>query len=253
MDPLHKQTQSNDKTLSDKELYYRSLEPQQPLVLLVGPPLSGKSQVSGVLTHYFENLSHVSLSHEIRSFLRREVTLIPAISEPKREKYLSYLSAMNEGVLIPDEKFVFERVLECLKQHPRGIVLDGFPRNEAQVRLLEKLTTNWKTTPVVFSVDFDHDNLTEVNRRLLKRINESSQSGEVRLDDSWAIITENRIPNYEQHTKPILPILERLVGPDNFRYISSAVGNRDPKDVEREAVSSVKGLGKAFFQPKKRQ
>ncbi len=177
---------------------FKSLEPQQRLFLLVGPPLSGKSLAGGFIAHTYENLPHRIFSDMIRDYLNDELNFV---SGPRKQQYESYLRKMNRGVLLPDE-FINEFVQKVLENNPRGIVLDGYPRTVAQAEFLLELTKDWKQKPFVLELDYDFKDELELSTRLSKRTYDAQKAGRIRLDDTEEVI-KVRLGFYESLTKPL--------------------------------------------------
>jgi adenylate kinase len=100
----------------------------RPLViLLMGPPGSGKGTHAGPLSQHL-NLPHISTGDLFREHIRTQT--------PLGQKAKSY---MNKGNLVPDElvlDMLFERVAKPDCQ--QGYILDGFPRTLGQAKILDE-------------------------------------------------------------------------------------------------------------------
>jgi adenylate kinase len=100
----------------------------QPLVvILLGPPGSGKGTQAKLLAKDFE-IPQISTGDLFREHI--------AVSSPIGQKAKGYIQA---GQLVPDEvvlEMLFDRIVrpDCKK----GYLLDGFPRNVSQADKLEK-------------------------------------------------------------------------------------------------------------------
>ncbi len=111
---------------------------------------------------------------------------------------------MDRGDLVPDAVVVgiiSDRIdqPDCRK----GFILDGFPRNEAQARALDKmLVQKGQKLDLVIEVQVDEKILFD---RIRNRAAESaSATGSVRADDNEEIL-RNRLEVYHAQTAPLLP------------------------------------------------
>ena len=102
------------------------------VIVLFGPPTSGKGTQARLLSKKL-NLKHFSTGDA----LRREMSLKTEIGR-KIEK------VVNKGELISDTLItqVLKHVLEIENALEEGFILDGFPRTEKQVYLLEEVLEN---------------------------------------------------------------------------------------------------------------
>ena len=97
-------------------------------IILLGPPGAGK----GTMAEYIENgfnLDHISTGDMLREEIKKGSEL-----GKSAEKY------MNKGELVPDKVIlgmIEMRLKEKAARH--GIMLDGFPRNLAQAKALDKI------------------------------------------------------------------------------------------------------------------
>ena len=97
-------------------------------IILLGPPGAGK----GTMAEYIENgfnLDHISTGDMLREEIKKGSEL-----GTSAEKY------MNKGELVPDKVIlgmIEMRLKEKAARH--GIMLDGFPRNLAQAKALDKI------------------------------------------------------------------------------------------------------------------
>ncbi len=157
------------------------------LLILVGPPGSGKGTQSKRLASHF-GIPHLSTGDILRQAIRDKTTLGHQV-EP----------IMNRGDLVPDELMVgviVERI-----QHDdcaRGFLLDGFPRTIAQASAFdETLAAHNTSVSNVIELQVDRD---ELIRRLTSR--QCEEHGQ-RPDDNQDAIP-HRLRIYAEQTIPIL-------------------------------------------------
>ncbi|MCM8814868.1 MAG: nucleoside monophosphate kinase [Candidatus Omnitrophica bacterium] len=98
------------------------------VVILFGPPGIGKGTVGNILSKKW-NMPLISMGDLLRDNVKNATS-----AGLKAEAY------MRKGELVPDD-VVFEALSERIKQQDAtdGILLDGFPRNINQARMLESL------------------------------------------------------------------------------------------------------------------
>ena len=108
-----------------------AIQPPTYIVLLGGPG-AGKGTLAAELTPAL-GLTHLSTGN----LFRREIaqgTALGKVIEP----------IMNAGGLVPDEITLAVMTEELSrKRNWRGAVIDGFPRTDAQARLLDDLFASW--------------------------------------------------------------------------------------------------------------
>ena len=153
-------------------------------LVLLGPPGAGKGTQAVALCKA-KGLLHLSTGDLLRA-------AVAAGTEVGRRAK----SFMDKGELVPDE-VVFALLREKLHgpEASRGFLLDGFPRNVAQARTLEKeLGARGLTRVVHLRLDDE-----EVVQRLKKR---------GRPDDTEPVI-RNRLKVYRAETQPLIQLYER--------------------------------------------
>jgi adenylate kinase len=200
------------------------------IVVLFGPPGSGKGTQGALITRDFD-LAHVSTGDMLRaeagtgSELGREVAPL-----------------MAAGKLVPDDLIV-RVIAERLNRADFGVglVLDGFPRTVAQARALDTmLASRQRGVGLVLSLAVPVDDLVE---RLLGRAREQG-----RTDDTAEVIRE-RMLEYERKTAPVL---------DHYRAAGCRVANVDGvgtvEEVRRRVRAEVAGAlgGAPCRQPQRR-
>ena len=130
-------------------------------ILLLGPPGAGKGTQAKVLSKSL-NIPIISMGDMLREIIKHD--------EELKEKVFPYMSS---GKLVPDEivgEILKKRVLK--KDCENGFILDGYPRNKEQAKLLEML--NIKIDNVVEISVGDEEILKRLtNRRVCEKCGET--------------------------------------------------------------------------------
>jgi adenylate kinase len=178
------------------------------IVVLVGPPGSGKGTQAKVITQRL-GIPHLSTGDMLRA-ARKAGTL-----EPK------YVDIMNGGGLLPDEAvigLIARRTQDADCQ--KGFLLDGFPRTVAQAEALEgTLRERDQGVDVAVLVDVPRSLIEEriVNRRTDKRTgqiyhlvyNPPPQGADLEhREDDRPEAVKRRLDAYEAETAALLPFYE---------------------------------------------
>ncbi|MBU0741570.1 nucleoside monophosphate kinase [bacterium] len=92
-------------------------------IIIIGPQASGKgTQAAKLAAHY--GIFHFSTGDALRAEVKSGSELGRELSE-----------VMNAGKLVSDE-LIFDIVKKAYREHPGGILLDGYPRTVAQAELV---------------------------------------------------------------------------------------------------------------------
>ena len=120
-------------------------------IVLLGPPGSGKGTQAHIICEKY-NLPHISTGDIFRANIANQTEL--------GKKAKAY---MDQGSLVPDE-LTISIVVDRLQQPDceKGFVFDGFPRNLAQAKELDKMVTLDKAIMI-------HLDDEEIINRLSKR------------------------------------------------------------------------------------
>lgn len=118
-------------------------------ILLIGIQGCGKGTQAKLLENNF-GWKHITTGNLLRESV-----------EKKTELGLAAKKFMDEGELVPD-KYIFQIVEEALSNSPKGVILDGFPRNMKQLKYLEK---NFKIDKVVLLELSDEKAIERVSSR----------------------------------------------------------------------------------------
>lgn len=159
--------------------------PDRTILVLFGPPGSGKGTQAELLTSAL-GVSHVSTGDLLRAEAEAGTSLGAEVAP-----------LLAAGELVPDD--LTERVLERRLERPdaaRGAILDGYPRTVAQARSLDRrLAGAGDRVQAGVVLDVDEPTLLQ---RLLHRAGEQHRS-----DDNRDSIAE-RMAEYHQRTEPVL-------------------------------------------------
>jgi adenylate kinase len=154
-------------------------------VIISGPPGSGKGTQAKLLANYL-GFIHVSTGE----ILRKEIaggTQLGKIAQAR----------IDDGNFVSDE-VANEMIINFINKNKSisGMVLDGFPRTEAQCVEFDRLKNNLGIdSNVCISIDVNQDELV---KRLLQR---NKLAG--RPDDSNVEIIEHRLKLYRDCTRPV--------------------------------------------------
>ncbi len=214
--------------------------PRPLVVLLLGPPGSGKGTHASSLSEDFD-LPHISTGDLFRKHIQQQTEL-----GQLAKKYL------NSGRLVPDElvsDMVFERL--SMPDCYRGSILDGFPRNLNQAKSLHERLPQ---TSHVIALNFNVPETVLIERIAGRLICKScnrpyhqefappsefgvcDQCGgdlHTRIDDQEAVF-RNRMKNYRQETSPMVDFYARHTG-----ILEEIDGQKPKEQVYRDVLGAV--------------
>jgi len=155
------------------------------IIIIFGPPGSGKGTQAGMLAEKFK-FKHVSTGKIFREEIANR-TEIGKIAE----------TFIDKGNLVPD-KIVCKLVEDFLVEHKKGkgLIFDGFPRTLKQAEIFESFLKDKKIA------DLTIINLAVDNKELMKRLLKRAKI-EGRNDDTKETI-KVRLDVYRNQTEPIL-------------------------------------------------
>lgn len=183
-------------------------------IIILGPPGSGKSTQSKLLSDAF-SLPHI-ISGDIARNLAKEHT--PVGEEVKED--------IKEGQLIPTE-LLFPKVREAIEKalSVGGFILDGYPRDPKESQMLLSFFKE-KGIPLdrVIVIDLDRGSVLS---RLLKRADDEKRS-----DDTLEAINE-RLTIYNTLTKEVIAELQSQGG------VKEINGDDTVENVHAKIISSV--------------
>ena len=173
------------------------------ILIITGPPFSGKGTQCEILKEELD-FEHISTGNRCRKE-KAEKTKIGQIMSEYEEK----------GDLVPDSimKDLFSQILDENATN-KGIILDGYPRTQAQVDdLLELVASKGLTIGKVLNIDVPHDELLV---RAKKRAETSN-----RKDDQDPKIHLKRIDVFEGATRPAIEYMKTKLAVSTFDGIGS--------------------------------
>ena len=211
---------------------------QPTIIILLGPPGSGKGTQAKVLSGKLA-LPHISTGDILRQNIRQ--------GTPLGKQAQTY---MNAGKLVPDDlvlAMLFDRIAE--PDCENGCILDGFPRTIPQAEALQdKINGNHL---IVVNLDVPDAELIErLTGRLVckncgatfhKKYAPPREAGICdscggaliqRSDDSLEVV-QSRLAVYEKQTAPLLAYYEKK---DLLQNLPAA---RPPKEVEAALLKTV--------------
>lgn len=181
------------------------------VIIMLGAPGTGKGTVSAILKEKL-NIAHVSSGDIFRKYSNEDSELGREIN-----------SYIKEGNLVPDEltiKMIKERLAE--KDVENGVILDGFPRTEAQAIALDKmLEEEGKKVDLVIDLSSPKEEIldrivtrricpkckavynTKLNKPKKEGICDNCGSELYQREDDTVERVENRIEVYQNQTKPL--------------------------------------------------
>lgn len=126
-------------------------------IIMLGGPGSGKGSVGGILANYYK-IPHISTGDIFRNEIKKETELGLTIKE-----------LIANGQLVSDDltiKIVENRLLQSDCEN--GVVLDGFPRTQAQAIALENfMKENNRKIDAAVELDVSDEDLT---KRIVNRV-----------------------------------------------------------------------------------
>ena len=158
-------------------------------LLIMGPQGVGKGTQAALLAEHF-NIPTISTGDIFRYNIKN-----------KTELGLEAMSYTDKGELVPDSltnKIVKDRLAK--EDCKNGWILDGYPRNAAQVIALDEMLAHLDTP-------LDHVVALEAARDVLLERMKKRAAEQGRADDTPEAIAK-RLETYEKETAPLLDIYE---------------------------------------------
>ncbi|MFB8797139.1 MAG: adenylate kinase [Microcoleus sp.] len=193
-------------------------------IIFLGPNGAGKGTQAAIVAQDF-GIHHISTGELLRQE-RKDKT-------DRGQKAQSYI---DKGSLVPDS-IVLDIVKEQLtkKEATPGWILDGFPRNVAQVGALDKLLKDLGQPSCDCVINFDVPDSVLVQRLRKRAIKEN------RTDDTPEVI-RRRIQIFQEETAPLINLysewllLETINGFMSKEAVTSAI---------KEVLSEIKNPTKS--------
>lgn len=188
-------------------------------IIFLGPNGAGKGTQAAIAAKNF-GIHHISTGELLREERKAKTEI--------GQKAQSYI---DKGSLVPDS-IVLDIVKEQLtkKEAKPGWILDGFPRNVAQVGALDKLLRDLDQPSCDCVINFDVPDSVLVQRLRKRAIKEN------RTDDTPEVI-RRRIQIFQEETAPLINLysewllLETINGFMSKEAVASAI---------KEVLSEVK-------------
>jgi adenylate kinase family enzyme len=210
-------------------------------IIIFGPPGAGKGTQSEKLSAKY-NLVHLSTGDILRAE-RKAGTPLGAQAQ----------DFINKGLLVPDE--LVAGVLENeMNKHPEaaGFIFDGFPRNTAQVPMLDAMLER-RGAKLDMVVALEVDDNEELVRRI---VNRAVLSG--RADDQDPVVVGNRLNVYHEETAPVIGVYKSrsqytgVYGMNNIEQVFDDlcmlidnIGRKESAPVKDEAPAAKPAAKKA--------
>ncbi len=186
-------------------------------ILILGAPGAGKGTQANLLANRLQ-IEHISTGEILRDSIQKNT----AIGQQAKQ----YVTA---GDLVPDETMV-SMIDERLQQEDvrAGFILDGFPRNLAQLeKLREKMASRREQIDLIIHIDLAEKILYE---RLLLRAKK-----EGRTDDSPLII-KKRMKTHQKYTIPVIDFYRA----NTDQFVISVDGQFSPNKVNDTIMEKIK-------------
>ena len=191
-------------------------------ILLLGPPGAGKGTQAKVLSKSL-NIPIISMGDMLREIIKHD--------EELKEKVFPYMSS---GKLVPDEivgEILKKRVLK--KDCENGFILDGYPRNKEQAKLLENV--NIKIDKVVeISVGDEEILNVNFNKPKVEGVCDYCKGDLVLRPDDEEETIKKRLKVFREQTKP----LEEFYGEQKKFFVVD--GEKEADWVQQQLLNIVK-------------
>ena len=163
------------------------------IVILLGAPGSGKGTIAGKLAAEHDNLKHVSSGDLLRGAVAKGT---PAGVEAK--------GYMEKGNLVPDA-LIAQMIKDVVAETTGDItmLLDGFPRNLAQAKILEEMGAPIKS---VVLVDVP-DEVIALPPKVEGICDKCGAELVIRKDDNPETV-KDRLVVYHRETEPLIKYYE---------------------------------------------
>jgi len=194
-----------------KNIFFFKKEISMANIIFIGPQGSGKGTQAKIISEEL-NIPHISTGDLFRM-----------LEGALREEVDSYV---NKGQLVPDEltvKILKERITkpDCTN----GFILDGFPRNLNQAKLLDKITKIDKVIEITLTDELAVKRISSrwsckkcgavynsiTNPPKIKGVCDKCQGELYRRADDNPDAIKKRLETYHQETEPILKKYKKVL------------------------------------------
>ena len=156
------------------------------VIFMLGGPGAGKGTIC----------KYIVEKYKFATFSTGEL-LRNVVKEKKDKNWEKLDSDMKEGKLISSERVLLYLKDAILKTDQKIIFVDGYPRNEENVKVWDKIMSDFVDLKAVFFLDCSHELM---KKRIYKRKDD-------RFDDNEETI-KKRINVFEKETKPLIPLFK---------------------------------------------
>lgn len=162
-------------------------------IILLGKAGSGKGTQAKILSNKF-NLYHISTGDLLRLNIKNNT-----------KEGLIAKSYIEKGILVPDSLIIKLLINEIrinfdvdLNKDYNGIIFDGFPRNQKQAKLLDKMLLKHFSTKINYVIDYILSDEVATERIKFRALELEKQGLEARKDDKDEKIIQQRLEIYNE-------------------------------------------------------
>lgn len=179
------------------------------IIILLGAPGAGKGTQAKELSKEF-NIPHISTGDILRKEIKQKTKL-----GKKAEEFVKNGHLVSDDLIIEIIKHKIQQ-----KEAENGFLLDGFPRNLAQAKMLEDVFEQMDySIDKVINIAVDQQEIIKrlSSRRVCpgcKKITKSTQENEdicpqcgdnlIKREDDDVSVIEKRLDIYEKETEPLI-------------------------------------------------
>lgn len=188
-----------------------------PVIILTGRQGCGKGTFADIFCQYYKAV-HISSGEILRKNKHREIF--------PRKKIQDFI---ENGEMIPDE-FMIPFIEPYLRLGEKIILLDGFPRNQNQKRIVEKLCKEHNQEYITINFGIG-------KKKAIERITSFRKRSD---DHSEALI--KRMRYYEKETLPMLQEMKKKSDGIIFvkGFVSEKSGFEEAQEVFRHTEQTLK-------------
>lgn len=186
------------------------------IFVILGPSGSGKGTQAQILSQKLK-LPVLSMGQIFRDLIAKND---PVGLEAKK--------AIDQGLWVNDD-LTMKALAGAVKGLKGGFIIDGFPRNPDQPKLLDNLMAELGGKVAVV-IHFDvSDEISQA--RMMKRLEEEKAAGKLRSDQTPQVMKE-RLKSYHDTIEPVLAyyqgkgVLERVNGEPTVEEIAKDIEKR---------------------------